>query len=144
MKNRIKVLVVLFFTTRDLVGGWSEFSAILKPSTIAGIGVFAVYDIEVSVQVLPKFHPRESKISDIPAEFLNYCIFLDDEKCLCPKEFDRMEIGWYLNHSKNPNVEKRADGNLYTIRAIKAGEEILIDYNQFNEPESLKEFYIKH
>ncbi|MES2122317.1 MAG: SET domain-containing protein-lysine N-methyltransferase [Chlamydiota bacterium] len=125
------------------MGGWSEFSAILKPSTISGIGVFAIHDIDIGVQVLPKFSPREAKISDIPAEFLSYCISLDDEKCLCPKEFDRMEIGWYLNHSKNPNVEKRADGNVYTIMAIKAGEEILIDYNQFGEPENLKEPYMK-
>lgn len=125
------------------MSGWSEFSAILKLSAISGIGVFAVYDIDENVQVLPKFFPREAKISDIPAEFLNYCIFLDDEKCLCPKEFDRMEIGWYLNHSKEPNIEKRADGNVYTIRAIKAGEEILIDYNQFGEPDSLKDPYVK-
>ncbi len=50
-----------------------------------------------------------------------------------------MEIGWYLNHSNNPNVERRADGNLYTIRKIEAGEEILVDYNQYKEPEDLKD-----
>jgi SET domain-containing protein len=121
------------------MGDWSEFSAILKPSAISGIGVFASRDIAMNKQVFPKFYPKEAKICDIPPEFLAFCIFLDDKKCLCPKDFDHMEIGWYLNHSKNPNVEKRADGNVYTIRFIKAGEEILIDYDQFNEPENLKE-----
>ncbi len=38
-----------------------------------------------------------------------------------------------------PNVEGRADGNLYTIRNIEIGEEFLVDYNQYNEPENLKD-----
>lgn len=138
---KCKILVSSFFFVAGLVG-WSEFSAILKPSPISGIGVFAAQNMGISELVLPKFSPREEKINNIPTEFLGYCIFLDEEKCLCPKEFDHMEIGWYLNHSKNPNVEKRADGNLYTIRAIEAGEEILIDYNQFEEPDHLKEFFV--
>ena len=122
---------------------WTEFSAILKPSTISGVGVFAVHEMPVGMQILPKYKAKKANISDIPAEFLSYCILLNGKECLRPEEFDHMEIGWYLNHSDNPNVEKRLDGNLYTIQVIKAGEEILINYNQFEEPENLKETYLK-
>jgi SET domain-containing protein len=122
---------------------WTEFSAILKPSTIAGIGVFVTHNVPQGKMVLPRIFPKKAKIKDIPAEFLSYCIFLSEEECLRPEQFDRMEIGWYMNHSKSPNIEKRADGNLYAIKPIQAGEEILIDYNQFNEPENLKESYFR-
>lgn len=123
---------------------WTEFSAILKPSPLGGIGIFAAHDIPAGTKIFSgQFSPRKMKIKDIPAEFLKYCIFLDDDECHCPERFDRMEIGWYLNHSDKPNIAKKADSRLFSIRDIKAGEEILIDYNQLNEPEHLKEDYYK-
>lgn len=54
------------------------------------------------------------------------------------------KIGWYINHSREPNIHKIGEDHIVTSRAIKAGEEILIDYNQLNEPEHLKEDYYKH
>jgi len=53
-----------------------------------------------------------------------------------------MGIGWYINHSSDPNIGKNTDGFI-TVRAIKAGYEILLDYNELNEPENLKEAYYK-
>ena len=60
----------------------------------------------------------------------------------CPNDFSHMSIGWYLNHSSNPNAEHK-NYVYYSIRDIKAGEEILIDYNTLEEPEELKENYYK-
>ena len=66
-----------------------------------------------------------------------------------------MEVGWYLNHSAQPNmrIESYQDGqeedcllyviNYHIIRDIKAGEEVLIDYNDLDEPEALKEDFYK-
>jgi SET domain-containing protein len=123
---------------------WTEFSVILKPSTVSGIGVFAIHAIPAGTQVfVGKFSPRKMEIKSIPPELIKYCIFLNDKECLCPERFDRMEIGWYINHSDKPNISKTSEGHIVSIRNIKADEEILIDYNQLNEPEHLKEPYYK-
>ena len=120
----------------------TEFSFILKPSPLGGIGVFAAHDIAAGTRALSgKFEPRTMKTKEIPEEFLKYCIHINDEECLCPQLFDRMEIGWYLNHSDTPNIVRVAHNQVYALRDIKAGEEILIDYNQFDEPVHLKEAY---
>jgi SET domain-containing protein len=124
------------------MGKWTEFSFILKPSPIGGIGVFATHDIPAGKQAFSgQFSPRKMAIKDVHADFLKYCIFVNDEECLCPERFDRMEIGWFLNHSDKPNIAKNAEGLTIAVRDIKAGDEILCDYNQLNEPDHLKEAY---
>ena len=45
----------------------------------------------------------------------------------CPARWERMSIGWYLNHSSRPNV--RIDGlAAHAVRAIRAGAELTVDY----------------
>lgn len=137
---------------------WSEFSFILKPSVFGGIDVFATHDIPSGTAIFNynySPHFRTLKIKNVPTQLLKYCIYISDEECLCPERFDRMEIGWYLNHSHTPNIgrteaivggemiNERRKRNLYTIVDIKAGDEILIDYNELKEPEQLKEDYYK-
>lgn len=120
----------------------SEFSYILKPSPIGGIGVFATHDIPSGTLVFTapfKFAIR--KVKDVPAEFIKYCIFLSDEECMAPERFDRMEIGWYINHSDKPNIAKNAENKTVVVRDIKAGDEFVCDYNKLNEPDHLKESY---
>lgn len=123
---------------------WTEYSLVLKPSPIAGIGVFATTDIPAGMRIFSgNISARTMKITEIPPDFLKYCIFLNDEECLCPERFDRMEIGWFINHADEPNLEKKAEDHIVSLREIKAGEEILINYNQLNEPEHLKEEYYR-
>lgn len=121
---------------------WSEFSFVLKPSPVGGVGVFAAHDISTGTQLFKRFTAtRTVNVKDVPAEFLKYCIYISDDECICPEQFDRMEIGWYLNHSEEPNLLKLAEDVVIAKRDIKAGEELFIDYNQLNEPEHLKEPY---
>lgn len=128
----------------------------LKPSPLGGIGVFATHDIPAGTLLFNRdFELRTLKVKDIPKPLLPYCIYLNDEECLCPERFDRMEIGWYINHSSKPNIARRNKVSnaqavkdlkartVHTTRDIKAGEEILIDYNSLNEPDHLKEAYYK-
>src|SRR5580700_3449828 len=103
-----------------------QFSFILKPSTIpnGGVGVFAVHDIDEGVRL--KFHPdqfefQRLKREAIPEDFLKYCIAEEDDWYRCPLYFNRMEIGWYINHSYTPNVIRKEDG-LYSGCFIKAGD----------------------
>lgn len=123
----------------------TEFSFILKPSE-HGIGVFAVHDIKKDTKlrlfgddknfddgfrILPK--------NEIPKKFLDYCIEFED-KVYAPNDFGKMEIGWYLNHSKDFNAYHK-DYIWYSSRDIKAGEEILVDYNSLGEPDEFKQDY---
>ncbi|MCC2667313.1 MAG: hypothetical protein K0R24_1400 [Gammaproteobacteria bacterium] len=119
----------------------TEFSFILKPSTLGGVGVFATHDIPKGTSFFSGSpSPRRMNPKNIPADFIKYCIFISDEECLCPERFDRMNIGWYINHSSEPNIGKNSD-SLISICDIQAGEEILLNYNELNEPEHLKEAY---
>jgi SET domain-containing protein len=124
---------------------WTEFSFILQPSSLGGIGVFATHAIAAGAQLFSgTFSPRKMLVKDVPAAFHKYLVYLSDEECLCPERFDRMEIGWFLNHSETPNIIKKSDGLVYAVTDIQAGDEILMDYNQLNEPESMKESYYKN
>jgi SET domain-containing protein len=123
---------------------WTEFSCILKPSTVSGIGVFATHDIPAGTRIFEGLYvSHKANANELPADFIKYCIFLNDEECLRPARFDRMEIGWYINHSYTPNIIKQAGDYALAARDIKAGEEFFIDYNQLNEPEHIKEPYYK-
>ena len=143
-------------TTHELL--WrNEYSLMLRPSAVHGLGVFAVYDIPAGVLL---FHhtsaSRRVETKTVPVEWQKYCIHLNEHESIVPEKFDRMEIGWFINHSVQPNVghktvlsslDRLADvgdaRKIYTLRAIKAGEEILMDYNDLGEPESAKEDYFK-
>lgn len=159
----LAIKLLLFFNTLSIlcnqevtVKQWSEFSFMLKPSPISGIGVFALHDIPAGTILCDiEFRLRILKAKGLPLELLQYCIYINDEECKCPDRFDRMEIGWFINHSSTPNIESKGivtneavNNNTYLIYApffaikdIKAGDEILIDYNSLNEPEHLKENY---
>lgn len=135
---------------------WSEFSFMLKPSSLGGIGVFATHDIPAgTILFSPNFEIRTLKIKDVPEPLLQYCIYINDEECLGPERFDRMEIGWYLNHSATPNIARKIpvsnaeavknikERAMHAIQDIKAGDEILMDYNELDEPEHFKEDYYR-
>lgn len=123
---------------------WSEFSIALKPSPIGGIGVFATHFIKAGTRIFTgEFVRKKRLIKDIPESFRKYCIYINDEECYSPERFDRMETGWFLNHSDHPNMGKNVEGLLVALRDIQADEEILVDYNRYEEPEHLKEDYYR-
>lgn len=124
-----------------------EFSFVLKPSE-HGIGVFVTHDVKRGTYLRlfgetdrerPEDSYRFRNKKDVPPIFHQYCV--DREELLsCPVDFGTMPIGWYLNHSTTPNAVHR-NYDYYAARDIAADEEILIDYNTLEEPESAKEGY---
>lgn len=135
---------------------WSEFTFILEPSPLGGIGVFAAHDIPKGTILFRSDHnPRKLKVQEIPEPFRKYCVYVSDDECYGPERFDRMEIGWYINHSAKPNIGRKSQVTLeetvnniearavHALRDIKAGDEILMDYNELGEPEYVKEDYYK-
>ncbi|MEA3640881.1 MAG: GNAT family N-acetyltransferase [Lamprobacter sp.] len=105
----------------------------LRPSTIpgAGVGVFALHDIEQGTFLAVK--PRATAVgktvakAKIPEGLRAYCIEKKDGRLRCPKEFSHIHLVWFLNHSEKPNAEKRKDG-FYAKTRIDAGDEIFINY----------------
>lgn len=150
-KLTLLICCVMGIVTGHEAGKWTEFSFIVKPSPLGGIGVFATHDIPAGTHILRNGYDRRTlQIKDIPEEFRTYCIKISDEECVGPQQFDRMEIGWYINHSATPNIaqktviiENEEECIIYACTDIKVGDEILINYNDLNEPEHLKEDYYK-
>ena len=129
----------------------NEFLLILKPSTIpnAGIGAFAAEDIAKGVVVASSkgiLHTLRHR-SEVPDDFIHYCIAQGEDMWLCPADFNKMECSWFINHSSMPNVGLFLEGEyryLKTICEIKKGEELVVDYNELDEPEYLKGDYSKN
>ncbi len=114
----------------------------LRPSAVAGIGVFAVRPIPVGCRDI--FSPptgtedgfvpvprREIALLDEHARHLveTYCLF-DEKHYFVPEDgFKKMDLVHFLNHSATPNVRSVDDGNWFeAIVDIAAGEELFVDY----------------
>jgi SET domain-containing protein len=126
----------------------NEFSFILGPSSIidAGIGVFATRDIATGSRLdlfPPGYISRRRHESEIDLQFIKYCDAEEDGYWRTPDDFSRMEVGWYLNHSFEPNATCKEADEFYALRDIAAGDEVLIDYNELNEPEDKKDAFYK-
>jgi len=92
--------------------------AMLKPSPLHGIGVFAVTAIKKGEQKIFSSHEAET----------HYYI---------PEYgFKVFDLAVYLNHSEQPNLISINDGEFFeAVRDIEAGEELLIDYGTIVESE---------
>jgi len=115
-----------------------EFSFVLKPSAIAGIGVHTLHGIakgtrlhlfaaNEEVRVVPRSEARDKPEKKRFYEW--YCV--EDEAAdvyHCAPDFGRMSIGWYLNHATEPNATNIND-EFFALKDIQAGEEITIHYN---------------
>jgi SET domain-containing protein len=111
----------------------------LKQSKVHGVGVFSTEYIKRGTK-LPLFddeEPRYIKFKDIekfgiPFKIIKKHSIYDEERDMYigPQNYNKMAVGWFLNHSKSPNAMPDADYEYYSVRAIKPNEEITIDYNE--------------
>ena len=120
----------------------------LRPSPVAGIGVFALQDIANGCRDMfskPDKHDNWISLSKKETESLpdhakilveNYCLF-DEENYFVPDYgFKKIDVSLFLNHSDTPNVISVHEGEYFeAIRDIKAGEELVIDYGSIVEGE---------
>jgi SET domain-containing protein len=113
-------------------------------SKIHGVGIIAIKNIKKGVQIF--YGDDETKIvwikkeqlkgisKDVMKLYKDFCIEKNDGKLFgCPVNFNSLTPSWYLNHSDKPNVFIDKDYNFYTLRNIKKGEELTVDYGTFNE-----------
>ncbi len=113
----------------------------LRPSPIAGVGVFAVRNIPRGCREM--FGPPDpadewvtlshAELDNLPLHARqlveNYCLY-DQVHYFVPRAgFKKMDLSLFLNHSDTPNLVSIDDGAWFeTLREIQEGEELLIDY----------------
>lgn len=116
----------------------------LGVSQIHGVGVFAIKDISKGVNIFSVDDKSmvwvdkkdiENTDSEIKKLYDDFCI-IKNNKFGCPKNFNVLTVGWYINSSTNPNVEIHEDENFYAIRDIKKGEELLSNYDLYSDEEN--------
>ena len=105
-----------------------------------GVGVFAIRAIPKGINPLiswlddgeVRFTKKE--LESIPKEVqkqIELFCYYDTKKTSIPKiGLNAMTMGIYLNHSKKPNIELKKSGRFNTLRQIKKGEELLMDYDK--------------
>ena len=114
----------------------------LRPSGVAGVGVFAIRDIPKGCRTIFSPPPTgddgyvaipRAEIETLPvhSRYLveTYCLF-DEESYYVPKEgFKKMDLVSFLNHSDTPNVRSIDDGAWFEAMVdISAEEELFVDY----------------
>lgn len=120
--------------------------AMLKPSPLHGIGVFAVTPIPKGERKI--FSDHESEWIEVSKEEVdalpqhardlveNHCLFNETHYYIPEYGFKIFDLAVYLNHSDHPNLVSINDGEFFeAIRDIDAGEELLIDYGTIVDSE---------
>ena len=117
----------------------NETYAMLRPSGIHGIGVFAIRPIPKGCRnIFSKGQGEWIKLPISDVELLpahskelieTYCLF-DEENYYVPDYgFKLMDLVNYLNHSSDPNIMSVNDGEEFeALRDIATGEELMINY----------------
>ena len=114
----------------------------LKPSKIHGVGVFAIRDIKKGTYIFPEDNLPihwidRSQLRNLPASvgrlYKDFAI-IKGKKYGTPLNFDQLTPAWYLNHSKSPNVAIDKHYRFYSLRHIRGGEELTVDYDTYSDP----------
>ena len=116
----------------------------LKPSPLQGIGVFAIRDIPANINPFNTIKKQKwvefdiSELKYLGKEILKmiedfYVIEKDGKVLINEDGLNGMDISFFLNNSKSPNL-KTIDGgyNFVTLKGIKKGEELTVAYYTFS------------
>ena len=108
-------------------------------STVHGIGVFAIRAIPKGVNPMRTWHPVEEvpitlkDLQGLPKavrqELDLFCYYNKDVMHIPSVGMNTMNMAVYLNHSKRPSVAYQKNGQIKTLRAIRKGEELMLDYD---------------
>ena len=106
-----------------------------------GVGVFAIRDIPEGAPLFAgdigeTVAIAASEVEAIADEevrrmYTDFCPVVNG--CfVAPKDFNQITMGWYLNHSAEPNVAASEDLRFIASRFIAKGEELLSDYTTYS------------
>jgi SET domain-containing protein len=108
-------------------------------SKVHGIGVFAIRAIPKGTNPMRTWH----KVEEVPISLEDlqglprgvrqeldlFCYHNKKVMHIPSVGMNTMNMAVYLNHSKKPSVAYQKNGQLKTLRAIRTGEELLLDYD---------------
>ena len=112
----------------------------LKPSSLHGVGVFAIRDIPANVNPFNTIKKQEwvefniSELKYLGKEILKmiddfYVIKKNGKVWINEEALNGMDISFFLNNSESPNLKTIDDGDTFiTLRRIKKGEELTVAY----------------
>jgi len=122
-----------------LQGLRNELYCELRPSTRHGIGVFAIRSIPKGIDpLISPLKYRELRLSHEQVETLPRAIqktltmfcYYDEKGFLVPSTgLNIVEMAIYLNHDKQPNLRMQADGSFRSLKSIRKGDELTMDYD---------------
>ena len=119
----------------------------LRPSSVSGIGIFAIRDIPKGmnplknflkcryIEIDPKLVFENEKIDPAVKELVNDMYVIAEGKLnLWEGGLNALDIGFFINSSENPNMTADIDGESFiAARDIKRGEELFVDYGTYAE-----------
>ena len=110
------------------------------------MGVFVLHDIAEGTHLelfRADFQEEIRDVGEVQKELQGFCLHREDGKLLCPKFFNRMDIGNYVNHSESANLRYEKGKGYFAKRDIRAGEELIANYRELDEPESSRDDYYR-
>jgi SET domain-containing protein len=129
---------------KRLIKSFDNVYCRLKPSRYGGVGVFAIRDIPKGtnpfagcydgnfIPVSPK--EIENQPASIKEMIKDFCPFQDGKYWVIERGLNAIDISFFLNHSKEPNMIAIKDGEEFVAkRDIKAGEELTVDYDTYDD-----------
>ncbi|MFA6190265.1 MAG: SET domain-containing protein [Candidatus Staskawiczbacteria bacterium] len=122
----------------------------LRASKIEGVGIFAIRDIPKGIN--PFYGVRKEKwikfnkseienLDESILEMVNsfFVVNKDGSVYMSDCGLHGMNVSYFLNHSKKPNVTTNKNGeNFITLRKIKKGEELSVSYSIYAHNEKYK------
>lgn len=121
----------------------------IQPSSIEGVGVFAVRNISKNVNpffgiIDKKWHKFEmSELKKLDKGVLkmidDFFVIEKDGSVYVPKDgLNGIDVSFFVNTSKNPNLKIIGSGkelavSFVTIKNIKRGEELTVDYATYDD-----------
>ena len=110
-----------------------ELSFVLKPSKLSGVGVFCTHGIAKGTRLalFPNLKPRYVSNARLERDprLRAFCQVYGVDVgggSVVARSFSHMHVGWYLNHSDEPNAHHERF-RYFASRDIDANEEITID-----------------
>ncbi len=118
----------------------------LKPSRIEGIGVFAVRDIPKGVNIFKAMRKikfiaidkrlifENTKIDKEIKKMVDDFYVIKKNKIYSPKfSLNEIDMSFFVNHSVKPNLIDKKGEKFFTLRDIKKGEELTVDYSKYSD-----------